>query len=122
MEADLQTLGVDYRDRYRTGSDGAPLLSLRRIAVLVYRRPIEGGHVEFVRVGAKPFTRTEHIADETRRAVTAMVTHKAPDPWAGRFTRPKEERAQHEQRASTQKSRMARRRRELDRMKEGTNG
>lgn len=119
MEADLQELGVDYRDRWR---DVDPPLTLRRICVLVFRRPRVGGCVERVRTGTTPFTRAEHIADETRRAVHAAVTNKVPDPWPDRFARPKEEQARHEFRAALQAERMRRRQREVAAIEEGCDG
>lgn len=82
MEADLQSLGVDYRDRFRAGPGGWPLLTLRRIAVLAFRHPVRDGHV--VRTEQK-LSLSEVLLDEVRRATTAAVTRKVPDPWPGRF-------------------------------------
>lgn len=61
MEADLQRFyGIDYRDRWRTGENGRPLLTLRRLEVLLEHLPAESALVAAVLPDA-PWSRTERL-------------------------------------------------------------
>jgi hypothetical protein len=84
VEADLQTRGVDIRDRWRPGAGRHPALTLRRINALVVRHPVPGGAV-LTELYGRPFERRDHILDEIRRAVLALVTRQVPPPWHGRI-------------------------------------
>lgn len=61
MEADLlRFYGVDYRDRWRRDEHGRPLLTLRRISVLVDNLPPESSLRMHLSKG-EPVWRLEHV-------------------------------------------------------------
>lgn len=114
MEADLrQFFGVDYRDRWRHDDDGLPRLTLRQIAVYVFRRPVPGGAVEEALVGFNPVPRLEVLVDELRRNYIAVHSKKGahpPEPHPDRVKRTKAQQASDEARAATRRVLAAERR------------
>lgn len=101
MEAALADRGVDYRDRWRVDpATGRPLLTLRRVAVLVLRFMPETSPVAEVVAGFRPVSRLEALVDDTRRAVLAAAGVKNPDMHPDRDRALKQARAaEHRRRA-----------------------
>ena len=72
VEADLQqTYGVDYRDRWRTDLSGRPLLSLRRLWVLVSQLP---GTSRIAQLEKPWFSVEAHLLDDLRMTLVAANT------------------------------------------------
>lgn len=71
MEADLQAVyRVDYRDRWRKDEHGRPLLTLRRLAVLVTHLPAWSA----VRTIDEPYWPVEaHLLDDVRMTLMALA-------------------------------------------------
>lgn len=80
MEAALADRGVDYRDRWRDDpATGRPVLTLRRICVLVLRHMPDGSPVAQAVAGYRPVSRIEEIVDDTRRVLLMAHGVKNPD-------------------------------------------
>lgn len=85
MEADLQRFyGIDYRDRWRPDAHGRPLLTLRRLMVLIEHLPAESVLQTTLRQG-RPAWRLEHVL--LAHVWQAAGHSKEPHPWLTRETR-----------------------------------
>lgn len=120
MEADLrQFFHVDYRDRFRRDS-GYPRLTLRQIAIYVYRRPVVGGAVEAALIGFNPVSRHEAITDDLRRTLIAVHQRQGappPSPHPDRLRRTNAQKAADTARAELARERRQRRQRQLEEQK-----
>lgn len=121
VEADLQLhYGIDYRDRFRIDTaTGRPVLTLRRLAVLVSRIPRHESKVVETLLGHRPWSREAAMLDEVRR--TQLATHgvKNPKPHPDRVHRTRADEAAVERRRQLTKARQDRRRKQLEEMADG---
>lgn len=121
LEADLQEhYGIDYRDRFRRDPvTGRPVLTLRRMAVLVSRIPAHKSRVAEKMLGHRPWSREASMLDEVRR--TQLATHgvKNPKPHPDRVRRTRVDEAAVARRRQLTKDRQARRRKQLEEMADG---
>lgn len=110
MEADLQSIyGIDYRDRWRT-RDGRPVLTLRRLAVLLMRGLPEGSSLLSEHVGQRPWSRLEGLVDDVRMRLEAQLGVRRPEPHPGRVAQ-----ASHAGATERRAAEFARRRADRDR-------
>lgn len=121
VEADLQDhYGVDYRDRFRPDPvTGRPLLTLRRLAVLVTKIPREHSRVAEAVLEHRPWSREAEMLDEVRRTTLAVHGVKSPKPHPDRVRRGPKDDAALARRRRLNEERAARRRRELEEMADG---
>ena len=121
VEADLQEhYGIDYRDRFRSDPvTGRPLLTLRRLCVLVTSIPAERSRVAASSLGYRPWSREAQMLDELRR--TQLATHgvKNPKPHPDRVRRTPADEAKLADRRRLAAERRARRERQLEEMADG---
>ena len=88
MEADLQRhYQIDYRDRWRRDAAGVPVLTVRRIGVLIEHMPAESALGDIGRNGRPHFTVEANLLDDLRMLWSSSKTSPAkPHPlrFAGR--------------------------------------
>jgi hypothetical protein len=81
VEADLARFyRIDYRDRWRPDEHGRPLLTLRRLLVLVQHLPPDAACVARLNDGKVPWSRTDQLLDEVRRRLDRLRGVKRPKP------------------------------------------
>lgn len=121
VEADLQDhYGIDYRDRFRTDpATGRPMLTLRRLCVLVTQIPADQSRTAAASLGYWPWSREASLLDDIRR--TQLATHgvKDPKPHPDRVHRTPADEAKLADRRRLAAERRARRQRQLEEMADG---
>lgn len=115
VEADLQAhYGVDYRDRFRTDPEsGRPVLTLRRLAVLMARIPADRSAFVAAVTGTRPWSREAEMLDEVRRTTLAVHGVKNPKPHPDRDGRRRNNVVEMDRRRKVAAERAKRRRAQL---------
>lgn len=85
VEADLQRFyQVDYRDRWRKDEHGRPLLTVRRLYVLLLHLPSTSALADLQRNGKPDWSLEAHLLDDIRMTLQHTDKKRPPQPHPAR--------------------------------------